>query len=86
MTQLPWYLYGVFVLLLIYSWVAYFAYVHKEKGKKGMIRASILFLINLILTVAMYRYFTTKKTKVVTRPRVAIHSTFYTRAVVNYLF
>lgn len=54
--QLPWYFYLLFASLAIYSWIAGFAYIYEEKGKKGLIKAGILFLVNLIVAVAMYRY------------------------------
>ncbi|GAB3028913.1 hypothetical protein GCM10027185_31400 [Spirosoma pulveris] len=76
LNQLPWYFYLFFALLAIYSWVAGFAYIYREKGKKGLIKAGILFLINLIIAVAMYRHFTTKNTKVATDRNTVISGTY----------
>lgn len=76
LTQLPWYFYAFFALLVIYSWVAGFAYIYREKGKKGIIKASILFLINIAIALAIYRHFATKKARATTHHNTTISSTF----------
>ncbi len=76
MFRLAWYFYVFFALIAIYVWVSYFAYLYKEKGKKGVLIAGFSLFITIVSMVIMYKFFTTKKAKMPPRHNTAMHTIF----------
>ena len=76
MFQLGWYFYLFFALLATYVWAAYFAYLYKEKGRRGLIIGSISLLIAVILLMIIYKRSAMKKTKRLTQYDIVIYSNF----------